>query len=117
MGPPGGKCSAHGVHSFKARIGHHLAPQKLSSGRNVFEELGKGFALLSFDGEEPSIAAFTDAARAEKIPLKVIRDSTAEGRTAYESRFVLVRPDQFIAWTGDGAPAEARALLARCVGR
>ena len=117
LGPPGGKCSAHGVHSYTARTGHHLAPQKLSSGRNVFEELGKGFALLAFDADERAVAAFAEAARAERIPLKVIRDSYANGRTAYESRLVLVRPDQFIAWTGDRAPADPRALLARCVGR
>src|SRR5262249_29773221 len=47
-GPPNGVCSAHGTHMFKARPGHHLAPQSLSSGRNVFEELGSGFALLAF---------------------------------------------------------------------
>ena len=40
IGPPGGKTTAHGQHSFKARSGHHLPPQQLSSGRNVFEELG-----------------------------------------------------------------------------
>ena len=51
MGPPNGVCSAHGVHSFKARAGHHLAPQALSSGRNVFEELGPGFTLLAFDAD------------------------------------------------------------------
>ena len=49
IGPPGGKSTAHGKHVFKARAGHHLAPQMLSSGRNVFEELGRGFTLLAFD--------------------------------------------------------------------
>ena len=42
FGPPGGVSSAHGSHTFKARAGHHLPPQLLSSGRNVFEELGRG---------------------------------------------------------------------------
>src|SRR5580658_9403231 len=40
FGPPGGVSSASGDHTFKARAGHHLPPQLLSSGRNVFEELG-----------------------------------------------------------------------------
>ena len=35
-----------GSHAFAARAGHHLAPQPLSSGRNVFDELGDGFTLL-----------------------------------------------------------------------
>ena len=45
IGLPGGKTTAHGRHSFTARSGHHLPPQQLSSGRNVFEELGRGFTL------------------------------------------------------------------------
>ncbi len=44
-GVVGGVSGAHGEHSFAARPGHHLAPQPLSSGRNVFEELGRGFSL------------------------------------------------------------------------
>ena len=46
-GPPGGKSSAHGTHMFKARAGHHLAPQPLSTGRNIFEELGADFTLIA----------------------------------------------------------------------
>ena len=46
FGPPGGVSSAHGSHTFKARAGHHLPSQLLSSGRNVFEELGPDFTLL-----------------------------------------------------------------------
>ncbi|MCA1645694.1 MAG: FAD-dependent monooxygenase, partial [Chloroflexi bacterium] len=42
MGPAGGVCSIHGRMSFKAEAGHHLAPQGLSNGRNVYEELGTG---------------------------------------------------------------------------
>jgi hypothetical protein len=30
---------------------------------------------------------------------------------------ILVRPDQFIAWTGDAAPADAEALLRKIAGR
>ena len=58
IGPPGGVCSAHGTHMLKARAGHHLAPQPLSSGRNVFEELGRGFTLLAFDAEDDAVAGF-----------------------------------------------------------
>ena len=73
VGSAGGSPSAVGSHSFKARAGHHLAPQTLSSGRNVFEELGEGFTLLAFGAAEPDIAAFEAAARARQIPLKVLR--------------------------------------------
>ena len=121
FGPPGGKCSAHGEHTFKSRAGHHLPPQMLSSGRNVFEELGGGFTLLAFSADEGAddgvVRAFEDAARTLGVPLKVVRDSCAGGREAYGKTLMLVRPDQYVAWDGDGAPADAGVVLSRACGR
>jgi 2-polyprenyl-6-methoxyphenol hydroxylase-like FAD-dependent oxidoreductase len=116
IGPPGGRTSAHGQHVFRARAGHHLVPQGLSSGRNVFEELGPGFALLAFDAEAADVAAFEQAARVLNVPLKVVRDSYAGGRTRYETRMILVRPDQFVAWIGDSAPNDVNAVMRRVAG-
>src|SRR5262245_16937458 len=79
LGPPGGVCSAHGTHTFKAQAGHHLPSRLLSDGRNVFEELGADFTLLAFEAGEPAIAAFGEAARSRNVPLKVIRDSCRDG--------------------------------------
>lgn len=116
-GPPGGKNSAHGVHMFKARAGHHLTPLPLSSGRNVFEELGAGFTLLAFGVDDAAIKPFDDAARACGAPLKVIRDTYAGGREKYESQLTLVRPDQYVVWTGNTAPADANAIMRRVTGQ
>lgn len=116
-GPPGGKSTAHGRHQLKARAGHHLAPQVLSSGKNVFEEVGPGFALLAFGAGDADVAAFEDAAQKENVPFKVIRDSFDGGREAYESRLTLVRPDQYVVWTGDKAPSDAAALMRQVAGR
>jgi hypothetical protein len=52
-----------------------------------------------------------------KVPLKVVRDSYADGRMKYETRMILVRPDQFIVWTGDQAPSDASAIMRRVAGR
>ena len=110
-GPPGGVCSIHGRMALKAEAGHHLPPRQLSSGQNVYEELGDGFTLLAFDADTASLES---AARDRHVPLKVVRDSYAGGRQEYQSRLVLVRPDQFVAWAGEAPPA---ALVARVTGQ
>jgi 2-polyprenyl-6-methoxyphenol hydroxylase-like FAD-dependent oxidoreductase len=116
FGPPNGVSRARGDYMFKARAGHHLAPRKLSDGRDVFEELEDGFALLAFGVADTTAAAFEHAARARRIPLKIIRDTYAGGREDYEARLILVRPDQYVAWTGDDARADADGVMRKVVG-
>jgi 2-polyprenyl-6-methoxyphenol hydroxylase-like FAD-dependent oxidoreductase len=117
MGPPGGRCSAHGTHLFAARAGHHLAPQPLSSGKNVFEELGPDFTLLAFGADERAVTAFQAASRALHVPLKLVRDSNDGERTAFGARLILVRPDQYVIWAGDNPPDDAAIVLGKAVGR
>ena len=117
LGPPGGVSSGYGEHTFAARAGHHLPPRRLSSGRDVFEELGPGFTLLAFDADCAVVRAFEEAAAALRVPLAVVRDTYADDRRAYEARLVLVRPDQYVAWAGDGAPTDVAHLLRRATGR
>ena len=99
------------------RAGHHLTPRRLTSGANVFEELGDGFALLAFDVADDVVARFAGSARAQRIPLKIIRDTLRDGREDYEARMVLVRPDQYVAWTA-AEPIAARPdqVLHKAVG-
>jgi 4-hydroxyisophthalate hydroxylase len=116
VGPPGAVCSIHGKHSFVARPGHHLAPRSLSTGRDVFEELGKDFTLLAFDAPDKDVRALEQAARAQGVPLNAIRDTFADGREAYEARLVLVRPDQYVVWSGDEAPGDAAQVMRTVAG-
>jgi 4-hydroxyisophthalate hydroxylase len=115
-GPPDSRCNAVGSHAFAARAGHHLAPQLLTSGRNVFEELGDGFTLLGFDADGGALDDFAQSAKTLRIPLKIVRDSRADGRERYEAALVLVRPDQFVAWASDKAPVNATEILRRVIG-
>lgn len=115
-GPENGVSSARGSHQLSARIGHHLTPRFLSSGKNIFEELGDGFSLLALDGAEDVIRAFAQSAQALNIPLKIIRDTRADGREAYEASLILIRPDQFIAWCGDPPENAVKAILRKTSG-
>ena len=115
-GPPNGKCSAVGHHQLKARPGHHLAPLRLSSGRNVYQELGRDFTLLTFDASPSAVRAFADAARALRVPLKAIEDHGGAGRNGYEACLILVRPDQFVAWASSSAPEDPAVILQRAIG-
>jgi 2-polyprenyl-6-methoxyphenol hydroxylase-like FAD-dependent oxidoreductase len=115
-GPQGGVSSAHGTHAFKAVAGHHLAPQMLSNGKNVFEELGRGFTLLAFDAPGSVTAGFEQAAAKLNMPLKIIGDSFLDGRKAYESRLILVRPDQYVVWADDEPPENIEALMRKVTG-
>lgn len=113
-GPPGGRTTAAGDHLFAARAGHHLAPQPLSSGRNVFEELGRDFTLLCFDADP---GALEPTARSLNIPVKIVRDSYAGGRERYGNRLILVRPDQHVSWVGNATPDDPTTLWRKVAGR
>jgi hypothetical protein len=115
MGPASGAtCSIHGELSLVASAGHHLAPRQLSSGRNVYEELGDGFTLLAFEADSRGLES---AALATRVPLKVIQDTWEGERRDYAARLVLVRPDQFVAWSGDAPPHDAMHVLRHVSGQ
>jgi len=116
FGPPGGVSSARGSHAYAARAGHHLPPQRLSSGRNVFEELGSGFTLLAFDVPDRAVSAFIEAAGKLSVPLTTIRDSYAERRTEYQAKLILVRPDRYVAWAAMAPPGDSEAVIGQVTG-
>ena len=107
-GGGGGRISsAMGSHRFEARAGHHLAPAALASGKNVFELLGPGFTLLGIGVAGEAVQRFRDAAGELHVPLSVVQDAGGGETARYEASWVLVRPDQFVAWVGH-EPAVAR---------
>jgi len=113
FGPSGGKTTAHGLHSLRARAGHHLSPQVLSNGRNVFEELGQNFTLLALGADGGD---FERAARARRIPLKIVNDIASSARDNYGAPLILVRPDQHVAWTGK-TDSDADAIMQKVTGQ
>jgi len=115
-GPAGAASGAIGSHAYAARAGHHLAPQPLTGGKNIFEDLGHGFTLIDL-GAGGAASRFERAASRLRVPLKVIKDSAMDGREKYQSRLILVRPDQFVAWAGAGDDGDPAKLLSRAIGR
>ncbi|HEY1177253.1 MAG TPA: FAD-dependent monooxygenase, partial [Phytomonospora sp.] len=83
----------------------------LDDGRSLYDLLGPGLSLLALD-DVPDIQVIEDAARSRGVPLTTVR---LAGRAARADRlgaaFLLVRPDQVVAWTGDRAPRDAAGLL------
>ena len=117
FGPPGGVCTAIGKHDYHARAGHHLTPQPLSDGRNIFEALSDGFTLVALDADEAVVAAFEAAAAKIGTHLSVIRDNAQGERATYRAPLFIVRADQFIGWVGDGSMPDAEAVLRRLAGK
>lgn len=111
-----GAPSAIGRHAFAARAGHHLTPQPLSSGRNVFNELDEGFTLIDLGAPPAFVQEFRRAATALGVPLTIVTDSRADGRERYEAALILVRPDQFVAWASGEAVGCPADILRRAIG-
>lgn len=116
FGPAGGVSSAAGAHSHKARAGHHLSPQPLSAGGNIYDRLGPDFSLIALGADPKDVTAFRAAAERAGMNLAVIEDSFAEGRERYDARLILVRPDHFVAWAGDRPDIGATEIVTRAVG-
>ncbi|MFF3997323.1 hypothetical protein ACFYX8_28970 [Streptomyces cyaneofuscatus] len=61
--------------------------------------------------------AFTQEAAARPLPLTVIHLTDPDARAVYGTTYVLVRPDQHVAWRGSVLPdGGARAVLDRVLG-
>jgi 2-polyprenyl-6-methoxyphenol hydroxylase-like FAD-dependent oxidoreductase len=113
-------CSAKGAHLYQARAGHHLAPAMLANGGNVFEVLGDGFTLLAFGTHSTDTQVLMDAAAAAGVPLNVIQEPTGSEADRYEAHWILVRPDQFVAWVSEEQtipPTLAHQLFKRLRGQ
>jgi 2-polyprenyl-6-methoxyphenol hydroxylase-like FAD-dependent oxidoreductase len=115
-GQTGAHPSALGGHDFVAEPGTHLSPATLSSGMELGQALGSGFTLLAFDADPHDVSGFAQASARLQVPLDIIGDTFADSRARYAARLVLVRPDGFIAWSGDTADGAHVSILAQAIG-
>jgi 2-polyprenyl-6-methoxyphenol hydroxylase-like FAD-dependent oxidoreductase len=82
----------------------------LGGGRSLYDEMGPAYTLLRFD-PTASVAGIVDAAAKRKVPLTVLDVKAPEARELYRHTFVLVRPDQHVAWRGVAEPAAPVDLI------
>jgi hypothetical protein len=84
-------------------------------GNSLYDAMGPEFTLLRF---EPAVdvAALELAARHRGVPLKVLDIKRSNTAIFDGSGLVLSRPDQHVAWRGDGLPADPLALIDRVRG-
>lgn len=87
----------------------------LEPGISVHDQLGLYFTLLVVD--QGVTSDIERAARELDIPLTITQLGRADLLPIYERNFILVRPDQHVAWRGDALPTDTASLLRRAAGR
>lgn len=110
-GATSGSPSAVGSHRFEARAGHHLPPAPLPNGGDVFENLGQDFTLVCVGPPEADAQVFSQAAAALSISLKIVVFASNSGAERYAARWILVRPDEFVAWTSQDERISSHSAL------
>jgi 2-polyprenyl-6-methoxyphenol hydroxylase-like FAD-dependent oxidoreductase len=89
----------------------------LADGSAMFDRLGSGFTLLLMeDVDHKLLAAFRAAAETRRVPLEILQVDEPWIRDLYERAFILVRPDQHVAWRGNSLPQDPLAVVDRVRG-
>ncbi len=84
-------------------------------GRSLYDALGPEYTLLRFD-RSAEIAPLFAAARQRGLPLTVLDVISDEAAKLYNSKLVLARPDQHVAWRGDRVTTGPLELIDRLRG-
>ena len=82
----------------------------LESDRSLYDALGPEYTLLRFQPAVKVVGLMESAAR-RGVPLRILDVGSSGARSLYGYDLVLVRPDQHVAWRGDGEPAAPMELI------
>jgi 2-polyprenyl-6-methoxyphenol hydroxylase-like FAD-dependent oxidoreductase len=98
------------------RAPHYWLDERRTYGSSLYDQLGTDFTLMRVGPHAPDTSVIAAAAARLKIPLKTLDVAGTDARDLYQCDLVLIRPDQYVAWRGNKAPADAENLLMRIVG-
>lgn len=95
-----------------AYTGQRLPNVFLSDSSAILDHISfDSFTLIVLKENELQIQLITEAAATMLIPLKVVMlNNEPVAKTVYQKNFILVRPDQHIAWRGDSVQSDIHAF-------
>ena len=88
---------------------HHWLPD----GTSLYDRFGAGFTLI-VQGTEAAPLPMLESAKARNVPLSVVYVNDPELSRLYGARYVLIRPDQHVAWRSNDVRAPDRILDRVC---
>jgi len=88
----------------------------LEDGRSLFDVFGAEWTLLQLGGDAAAARGFTEAAQASGVQLHVVRLTSPAARSVYEADLTLIRPDQIVAWRGNGCMHDCEQIWMRLLG-
>lgn len=97
------------------RPGHRAPHVWLKDGSSLYDRFGSGFTLLRLGGGAHQAGADL-AGLPQGCPVSEQTIASEEARDLYGADFVLLRPDQHIAWRGNRIDAEFGRALSKSLG-
>jgi hypothetical protein len=94
--------------------GSRLPHVFLEPGVSLHDRLGLFFTLIVLG--ESDVTAIQKAAARQNMPLDVLRLDREDLMPILQRRYLLVRPDQHIAWRGNSFPENPEALIQKVLG-
>jgi 2-polyprenyl-6-methoxyphenol hydroxylase-like FAD-dependent oxidoreductase len=87
----------------------------LSDSVSLYDRFGFEWTLLRLGGRAGKAQAMIEAARERSLPLTVVELDDPAARDLYGADLVLVRPDQIVAWRGEGSQ-DAASIYTQLLG-